>query len=222
MLTLDRWLAVLRPLYFKKVSSSRMVSAALLITPWLAGFSIEYTSLIHTEPVEYNNTYRCSWKEAENLTTRTVTATFGFLIMIFIPAILMALAYIHIVLHLRKLSSRVTGGKRDGRSTSPRGLRALKRITCTAILASSVVVLCWFPDQVYYALSQVGVVDLNTATHATLKIVAFSNSCINPFIYSFSNRDYRRGFKELLCCKTPTTNTENSQLELSIRSRADQ
>ena len=223
MLALDRWLAVVRPLYFKTSQSSRAVSAALLITPWLFGFGIGYTSLIHAEPIKLNSTYRCSWKEVENLSTRTWSATFSFLVDMLIPAAVIGLAYIHIVFHLRKLRSRVsTASNASSTATGLRTLKGIKRITYTVIVASTVVVICWFPDQLYYALSQVGLADLNTVPHAVVKILAFANSCVNPFIYSFSNRDYRNGFKEFLWRKPPAkNNNRNSKLGLSTRTRAN-
>ena len=91
-------------------------------------------------------------------------------------------------------SSAPDPSRRLGTSSS------IKRLTRIACAASAIVVVCWLPDQFYFCLSQMGLVDLGTELHNGLKILAFLNTCLNPILYCFSDRQYTGKFETFLCC----------------------
>lgn len=200
MLTIDRWFAAVKPMYYRRYEHSAKVVSAMVLIPWIAGFGFEITSPLNAKPIKLNDTFVCSWTKFPHQEGRVSLAIFSFLGMIFIPAILMTVAYVHIVFNVRRSRTRVNvnfHGRRPKAANNGR-LSVLKRLTLTAFFASLVVILCWLPDQLYYALSQIGVTELGTSVHSVVKILAFGNSCVNPIIYCFSNKEYRKGFKEIL------------------------
>ncbi len=78
---------------------------------------------------------------------------------------------------------------------------SIKRLTRIACAASAIVVVCWLPEQFYFCLSQMGLVDLRNKLHEGLIILAFLNTCLNPAIlYCFSDRQYTGKFETFLCC----------------------
>ena len=202
MLTIDRWFAAVRPMHYRRHEHSAKIVSAMVLIPWIAGFGFEITSPLNAKPTKLNDTFVCRWTKFPNPQGRVCLALFSFLGMIFIPAILMTIAYVHVILHVKKSTSRVSVNLRHGRRPNWRNtgkVSVLKRVTLTAFFASLVVILCWLPDQLYYALSQIGVTELGTTGHSFVKILAFGNSCVNPIIYCFSNKEYRKGFKEIIC-----------------------
>jgi hypothetical protein len=205
MLTFDRWLAVVKPFSFKKYEQSRMVVILTVLFPWIAGMCFEITAPLGTSSTEVNGTVVCYWKTREYTSKTIFLVVFTFLGMIVIPATLMVLAYTSIIVHMKRSQNRVTVIRNNSEMRRRRSaFMSLKRVTMTAFFASTVVIVCWLPDQFFYALSQVQLTELETTTHFVVKILAFANSCFNPVIYCFSNSTYRRGLREMfgcLCCK---------------------
>ncbi len=214
MLTFDRWLAVVKPLSYKKYEQSRIVIILTVVFPWIAGMCFEITAPLGAMWMEANSTFACKWKTPEYTSKTFFLAVFTFLGMVAVPAALMVLAYGSIIVHMKRSQNRVSVAKSNSEMNRQRkALIALKRVTVTALFASTVVIVCWLPDQLYYTLSQVNLTKLGTTTHLVVKILAFANSCFNPAIYCFSNNMYRRGLREMfgcLCCKVHPLASEMS------------
>ena len=202
MLTFDRWLAVVKPLSYKKYEQSRLVVFLTVLFPWAAGMCFEITAPLNASQSQQNGTILCHWKRQEYSSKTVFFAAFSFTGMMLVPAILMVTAYGLIIVHMKRSQTRVNvlrgGSDLNRRNTST--VLSLKRVTVTACIASTIVIVSWLPDQVYYALSQVELTELGTTAHFAVMVLAFANSCFNPAIYSFSNRAYRHGIKEMLGC----------------------
>ncbi|XP_028414216.1 allatostatin-A receptor-like [Dendronephthya gigantea] len=196
MLTLDRWLAVAMPLFYKKYEQSRKVVFSAVLFPWIAGMCLNVTEPLSTMPIKVNGTFICVWKTLEYLSETIVLAISTFLCTIVIPGALMVIAYGWIVVHTKRSQTRVAVIPAKGSNA----LKSLKRITTTAFFASSIVIICWLPSQLYYALSYLRLTKGGSTTHFFLIYLAFLNSCFNPVIYCFSNRTYRNGLRDLFSC----------------------
>jgi hypothetical protein len=147
--------------------------------------------------------------------------------MIVLPAILMILIYTKIVLRRKEQTARILPQISDLRRhdsiidmrnsvTTPPNYRSriistnsapnsgssssLKRLTRIACAASAIVVVCWLPDQFYFCLFQLGLVNLRNELHNALIILAFLNTCLNPILYFFCDKQYAAEFKMYLCC----------------------
>ena len=211
MLTIDRWSAALRPMSYRRFSNSIKVIAAMLIFPWIAGFGLEISAILNVRSNEFNGTYVCSWIVTESKPKKTTVALVTFFGMILVPAILIIIAYAMIVIKLRQSSTKIRPvvGDLHRAQNSGRGQHTkksesfthLKRLTRVACAASAIVIICWLPDQLYYCLFQLDLVEMGTPLHDALVILAFTNTMLNPFLYSFSNKQYKEEFKAILCCK---------------------
>ena len=210
MLTIDRWSAVLRPMSYRRFSNSPSAIWAMLILPWIAGLVLEISSILNVRADEVNGTFVCSWLDKETSSKKTAVALVTFIGMIIVPAILIIIAYVMIVTKLRQSSTKVrpvvgnsNRAQSHARSTKKtESIAHLKRLTRVACAASIVVIVCWLPDQLYYCLFQMDLVEFGTPLHDGLVILAFMNTMLNPFLYSFSNKQYRDEFKVILYCKT--------------------
>ena len=67
------------------------------------------------------------------------------------------------------------------------------------IIVALLFTICWFPNQLYYALASYGLVRLELPFHHFTIVLAMFNSCTNPVIYCSTNREFRKGFLMLLC-----------------------
>ena len=218
MLTIDRWSAVLRPMSYRRFSNSRISIWAMLISPWVAGVALEISSILNVRVNAVNGTFVCRWVEKESLPQKTAVALVTFLGMIIVPAILIIIAYVMIVIKLRQSSAKVKpvvdpADRAQGRRRHSESIAHLKSLTRVACTASVVVIVCWLPDQLYYCLFQMDLVEFGTPLHDGFVILAFMNTMLNPFLYSFSNKQYREGFKAMLSCKSRHENVRGHLTE---------
>lgn len=227
VLTVERWVAVVKPFYHRKYKASPRSLLALVVLPWLAGFLLE-ADIVYEARVENRDadgTFVCKWSDPEmnksdvdETTAAAARAVSSFAGAIFLPALLIASMYAHILVKLQRETA-------DSRRPNPRRAAAqaraqqpqlstfyklaLRRATKMAACATIVVVICWLPCQTYSLLAQLGYAERETSLHRMLNLLAFFNSCLNPFIYAFSNKLYRETFIEtfskLINCQSTNT-----------------
>ena len=208
MLTIERWLAVLRPMSYRRFSSSKIAIRTMLGVPWVAGIVFEVSAILNASTKEENGSFVCIWLQKETSSKKTTVALVTFFWMIIVPAILIIVAYVMIVSKLRESARKlrpVVGNLNIAQSrveNTPKteSIAHLTRLTRVACAASITIILCWLPNQLYYCLSQMDLVGIKTPMHDGLVILAFMNTMLNPFLYSFSNKQYREEFKAILCC----------------------
>ena len=107
MLTIDRWLAVLRAMSYRRFSNCRIVIWAMLILPWIAGLLLEIGSILNVRVDEVNGTFVCGSLDKENSPENTAVALVTFIWMIIVPTTLIIIAYVMIVTKLRQSSAKV-------------------------------------------------------------------------------------------------------------------
>jgi hypothetical protein len=145
-----------------------------------------------------DGTTSCRWNpDTSEWATRVAIAVVSFCGMILIPGILVALAYVHILIKIKGTLKRDSARRRNSQiKLSERS--DFKRVTLMAGLASLALLVCWLPGQFYFMLSQMGYAKVHVMPHRWLNVLALSSSGWNPIIYCFSNPQYREGFKSEL------------------------
>ncbi|XP_028397050.1 somatostatin receptor type 2-like [Dendronephthya gigantea] len=224
MLTIDRWFAALKPMSYRRYSNSAKVIATMLIFPWVAGFGLEVTAVLNVRSDEVDGAFVCSWRQTENSSRKTTIALVTFFGLIMVPAIMITIAYTMIIIKLRRSSNKVrpaNGGLNRARNqslgaNSTESFAHLRRLNRVACAASTIVIVCWLPNQLYYCLFQLEVVEIGTPSHDFLVILAFMNTVLNPLLYSFSNKQYREEFKLILCCKYGRQSQESNFEETAV------
>ncbi|XP_078347398.1 neuropeptide FF receptor 2-like [Oculina patagonica] len=78
-------------------------------------------------------------------------------------------------------------------------LRARKRITKMILIVTVLYALFWTPVVVLYFIAYYGIPNIGYGSVAYNTSVVFVclNSSVNPFVYSFQNERFRRGFRDL-------------------------
>ena len=74
-------------------------------------------------------------------------------------------------------------------------------ITRTMAMVLGAFILCWAPSSIYYFLHMVcpqcyqpSFTQVEPVFNAVMKLLTFVNSCLNPFIYCWSNEHFRQAF----------------------------
>ena len=192
-LALERWYAVVKPFQYRtRFHVRRLVCEAIVI--W--SFSIVLNSSLPFE-LFYDATkplyQRCniSWRHFSTAETRRILSIVQFLGKFLIPLFLTCVLYIHLFRKTHASRSLSYG----------EGIKKRNRICRMSAASTIALAICWFPNQVYYALYKFDLVELNTNVHHLTIAFAMINGCLNPFIFAFHSEQYRNGFKRLLGCR---------------------
>lgn len=208
MMAIDRWLAVLRPTSYRRYSSSKTLIASMMILPWIAGLLLDIgTPLSAASSHVGNGSYVCILRGHVGWPQNRVARLLLTSLRGFFPATLMVIAYTQMVMKLMKTRSRrlQTTNLSDAtncilsNSHHNETNYSVQRITRMVFFASACVIICWLPDQVYFCLYETNVIKLDESTHSILHILAFLNTSLNPFLYAFSNSQYKDEFKKIFC-----------------------
>ena len=112
-----------------------------------------------------------------------------------LPLLLICVLYIPIMLHLRQNKPSTI----DNAHAKERTARAYKVI----ILVVVVFCICWLPLHVNSLVAQYGKLP-SGAYYEVFRILwncmVYGNSCANPFIYNYASQEFRKAFRDVLCC----------------------
>ena len=72
-----------------------------------------------------------------------------------------------------------------------------RKMTRMVGAACVMLVICFAPNQINYALSMARKTPLDTKLHHSLGVLVFISSCLNPLIYGMSKKNCRRGYRKL-------------------------
>ena len=189
---MERWFAVFRPLRYRTTFRPQKVKKYLL-TVWVSSFVVNSTHIVETKyTLQGDNTTRqCTfYPRIAGMEARAGIGVVEICIKFLIPATILLVSFTHLY-RFMKDSSVLTTTRRSS-------YLALTRVTHMAAITSLVMLLCWFPNQLFYLLFKLNVVLLNTPWHRATVILCMFNSCLNPCIFMLSNKIYRKKAKELL------------------------
>ena len=183
-LALERWYSVVKPVKYLLKFKRRRVYMYIAIA-WISCLVL-HSSMLFDITLDEDN-LRCIWISVDS--PKKLIIISYTIVTFFIPTAVTWITYLHISITLR--TSPANYNKRFSRAR----LRLLRMCVIVAFLLSA----CWFPNQLYYALSAYGIVKLESPFHHFTIVLAMFNSCTNPAIYCYSNKEYRKGFLAILC-----------------------
>ena len=112
-----------------------------------------------------------------------------------LPLLLICVLYVPIMLHLRQSK----GTTLDNAHAKERTARACKVI----ILVVVVFCISWLPLHINSLVATYGTLPKG-AYYEVFRILwngmAYGNSCANPFIYNYASQEFRKAYREALCC----------------------
>ena len=202
MLAAERCLAVWKPTTYKRLCTSKALISAMVILPWLGGFAFEIQTAINVESSRNDQgTYVCKLILPKQSRETITAALLLFIVGNLLPALLMAVCYGKLMHTLKRSASKLSGNialRRHSNRGKIKSTLALKKMTQMICAASVIAVIFWLPDQIYYCLYEMNLIEINDSIHNGLHILAFTNTCLNPILYNFSNRQYKNEFKVIL------------------------
>ncbi|CAH1790365.1 unnamed protein product, partial [Owenia fusiformis] len=202
-MTLEKYIAVLYPLKHKYFFTEGKTKIILGLV-WLIGPSF-YLALAVT------TTYRdgdCG-VYAKFRTVPVIQYVYSysnFVVMWYIPLIIMAVCYGRMAWFLHSNTNLNVGASSDLRRLKM--VQARRNIIKTLILVALLNIMCTSPKQVFDFLFLSGVpLSLEGNFYNFAVAAVFSNCAVNPVLYSIQFQDFKKGVVNLFCCKRPGIET---------------
>lgn len=197
-ISIERFFAVVFPIKFNRILRKRHVVFAILLI-WLT--AIVADSFIPLAISVDPSTQSCIYSYSSQLASEVAGVT-SFLLHFLFPSLIMlgtqaATAY---ALYQQALLFGKNGDGSSRSTSSYRLLKAKNRVIKLLLIVIIVFIICWGPNSIGYFLFNVGVIDytyLYGDLNRILTVLAFCNSCANPFIYTIQYPQFRVAIKEL-------------------------
>nr|XP_054753878.1 trissin receptor-like [Lytechinus pictus] len=200
--TLERYFSIVHPLHYDAVFTARK-AGLMIFSVWVFGFVMNSYMLY----VFYNDGGTCMLRWP-NVGYQTFVGVANFCVIYVIPITVMGISYWLIMSNLQASAQKLRQETREGKS-GPMSLELLSaRKKVVKMLAVVVVTfaICWAPNQfVFFAYNCGWNLDFDQWYYHLTVLVAFCNSCMNPFIYAFKSKQYRKALRAAVCSKKWTT-----------------
>ena len=188
-LATERWYAVVRPYKYKEVfNKKRTLVYISLVWLWsflLCGTSLFEVAYVPTEPLNRRCKWKLFWGKQQ---VRSTVAIIQVLFKMVLPCLTMLCLFLHMVYKAGRSTVATAESKAKLRGKMTRMVGA----------ACFMLIVCYAPNQINYALAMAGKARLDSELHHGLSILVFVNSCVNPFIYGLSNKNYRNGYLRIM------------------------
>lgn len=196
-ISVDRYLAVIRPLRYQRDMTKKRVTIILLAI-WSLSCTVAFipNSWLHTKTADE------AWK-IETIYYSILTFVFALL-----PIFAIIGMNVKIIQAIRKQIRRIREAKRSrpaSEDTNQENMLERKRArrgTIACVLVVFIFLLSWLPLAFTNFSTVFGRPDLVTTTlNEVAWLLLFFQSSANPFIYSFFRSEFRQAAFKLICCK---------------------
>ena len=191
-LTAERWFAIMRPQKYS-VYFNKKRSILYIVSSWVWSFALTCSGIIEKGYNPSSNTICEHRFYLKGSLFRLFLGIFQVTMKMFLPCLLIIGLYIHMIAKVSKSPVASAESKAKLRGKMTRMIAA----------ASVLLVICFAPGQIYLVLAWAGKAKMDTKEHHAILLLPFINSCVNPFIYGLSNKNYRHHYRKILFAMCP-------------------
>ncbi|KAM9846366.1 histamine receptor H2b [Aulostomus maculatus] len=219
----DRYLAISAPLsYGRRITGPRVTLAMIAI--WALSLAVSFVPIhLGWNTADYR-VQHSDWgmgdEEAEGRYCQFEWNNNYVLIYAFgsfyLPLLLMCGMYLCIFRVAREQVQRIRAATPSfARTASTAAIAREHKATVTLAAVLGAFIICWFPYFTYFAC--MGIKEKTNppnTLHSVVLWLGYFNSALNPILYPAFNRDFRKAYGELLCCR----GASRRKLQLSQKS----
>ncbi|XP_045120212.1 QRFP-like peptide receptor [Portunus trituberculatus] len=240
VLSLERCYAIVYPMRAMYVCSLTKARRATVII-WAASLLLAAPTLRVQVHMEVGQRVRAFWcvRDWDSPRLWRGYETYMMAVVLVVPASVMAAAYtaiagaiVTMVARRRTITSKgqmlstagggaVEGGRGEQDAPLPHHLQdnTVKQVVPMLIVVVVLFIVCWAPILVLNILQSFKLVpniDVRTMHLRTvLDLLSYCNSCMNPLVYGFMSKNFRKGFKRTLCSLAGRGDENHPSLSLS-------
>ncbi|KAK3752224.1 hypothetical protein QZH41_012235 [Actinostola sp. cb2023] len=188
-LAIDRWYSIVKPIKYKIAFGRRRLFGYIVLI-WVTSAVTESLGFFITKL----QNGRCMWDAppySEN--GQRMFLLVHVFVTFYIPSTVTWITFAHIWYRLSHV--KVNAHHRD--------VRAKKRLVRMCAMAAFFLTLCWFPTETFWVLFKFDVLKLPQIWYWLFNLFAMFNSCVSPWVYCLSNKQYRNEFGNVLCRLKP-------------------
>ncbi|KTF89200.1 hypothetical protein cypCar_00019391 [Cyprinus carpio] len=230
-LAADRYKAIVKPMDIQTSKASLKVclraASIWLLSMILAIPEVVFSDLHSFHIPETNETFKaCApYPHAGDLHPK-IHSMASFLILYIIPLFIISVYYIFIA---RSLIQSAINMPVEGNAHIRRQIESRIRLAKTVLVFVGLFAICWLPNHVIYLYRSYHYTEVDTSmahfiSSVCARILAFTNSCVNPFALYLLSKSFRKQFNKQLCCCCPSiltysqTARRNNTRQSSIKS----
>ncbi|XP_026131321.1 gastrin-releasing peptide receptor-like [Carassius auratus] len=210
-LAADRYKAIVKPMDIQTSKASLKVclraASIWLLSMILAIPEVVFSDLHSFHIPETNETFKaCApYPHAGDLHPK-IHSMASFLILYIIPLIIISVYYIFIA---RSLILSAINMPAEGNVHIRRQIESRIRLAKTVLVFVGLFAICWLPNHVIYLYRSYHYTEVDTSmahfiSSVCARILAFTNSCVNPFALYLLSKSFRKQFNKQLCCCCPS------------------
>ncbi|KAM7405923.1 hypothetical protein PAMP_000336 [Pampus punctatissimus] len=206
-LSADRYRAIVKPLDIQtsNTTTSIVLRAALI---WLFSLVLAIPEAVFSDLHTFNITstnesfITCApYPHAGELLPK-IHSMASFLIFYIVPLLVISVYYTFIARSLMRSASNLPV---EGNIHAKRQVESRKRLAKTVLVFVGLFAICWLPSHVIYLYrsyhySQVDTSLVHFVCSVVARILAFTNSCLNPFALYLLSKTFQKQFNQQLCC----------------------
>ncbi|XP_071794106.1 G-protein coupled receptor 54-like [Asterias amurensis] len=210
-MSIDRYLLIVHAVKSRK---TRTTTRAIIVNVavWIASFVVHSPVAIFYQLTEQG----CELHIGKDGNGAKYYYLGAFLSMYVIPLMIILMCYAKILIIVWRKTSAGT----ESAQAHERSIRQKRKITRMVFIVVLLFAVCWAPIHCILLWEQFkteDITNLSTAmAFACLRLfalcLAYANSLTNPFIYAFTTASFKKHFKKVLSCSTPTESTEQKTM----------
>nr|XP_057945760.1 gastrin-releasing peptide receptor [Doryrhamphus excisus] len=226
-LSADRYRAIVRPLDIqtRNTTTSIVLKAALI---WLLSLVLAIPEAIFSDlhifniPSKNESFVTCAPYPHVGELHPKIHSTASFLIYYIIPLLVISVYYTSIAGSLMRSTINLPV---EGNMHATQQIESRKRLAKTVFVFVGLFAVCWLPSHVIflyrsYHYSEADTSLVHLVCSVVARILAFTNSCLNPFALYLLSKTFQRQFNEHLCCcccMITKSSSQNSSLHYNMR-----
>ena len=217
VISVDRALAIIRPLKYKTTVTSQRMKVVLACT-WCWAIVVSALPFF--------------WKTVDNdgcyfrpTNEWSIAVIMGNVLLPFLVILVCQFSiYVIAIKHAIIIGKQRNVGRLHRTGSTPRteAWAVERKATVSLSIVIGLFILCWGPSSLYYFLQKVNPEyfegtfgDHEGTFNAVVKLLTFANSCFNPIVYSWMNRDFRQAFMRVLYRKKYKHDVEKQASQMS-------
>ena len=208
LMAISRYCAIIHPLSTIHMRTKRNIYIVIVIL-WIACLLGNVPALFQMKVYRLTTAYGEAWvcENSNHLTNTTQAKIYHVLFCVFgyfLPLAIISVLYGFILRNI--FNANDSNVQNNGTCRQ----RIKKRVARMILLVVATFAICWFPLQLCMLTQRFEVWETDTETvnfFLAAKVVAYSNSCLNPILYTFVSSNFRKSFKAILCCVKTTEYT---------------
>uniref|UniRef100_A0A4W3I5A7 Gastrin-releasing peptide receptor n=2 Tax=Callorhinchus milii TaxID=7868 RepID=A0A4W3I5A7_CALMI len=209
-LSADRYKAIVRPMDIQ--TSNALLKICLKVALiWIVSMLLAVPDAVYSdlysfyEPHVNKSFAACAPYPPDDELHPKIHSMAFFLIFYVIPLSIISVYYFHIAKNLIRSAYNIPV---EGNQHIRRQIESRKRLAKTVLVFVGLFALCWLPNHIIYLYrsyryAQVDTSLMHRVASICARILAFTNSCVNPFALYLLSKTFRKQFNNnLFCCKS--------------------